>query len=68
TMSKRVIRSILDAMTCLTPSPKKQKKGKTGSDDEEMYLPQNDSLTTNNKFQSAKNSEVRLGDIYTGKT
>lgn len=62
TMSKIIIRGIMHAMTCLTPSPKKQKKEKNDGEDEKVNLPRNDALTADaaDEPRFAKKTEVRL--------
>jgi len=58
-MSKKVIRGILDSITCFTPSPRKRKKERL--DNEETNLPRNDSLIdADSKIQSAKRAKVRF--------
>jgi len=61
-MSKMIIRGIRHAITCLTPSPKKQKKEKNDSEDEKVNLPRNDALIADaaDEPRFAKKTEVRL--------
>ncbi|KYN04866.1 hypothetical protein ALC62_04250 [Cyphomyrmex costatus] len=61
TMSKKIIRGIMHAITCLTPSPKKQKKEKNDSEDEKVNLPRNDALIANavDEPRFANKTEVR---------
>lgn len=60
TMSKKIIRGFMNAMTCLTPSPKKRKREEDDSGDEKVNLPRNDTLIANTEDEprSAKKTEV----------
>ncbi|XP_072757370.1 uncharacterized protein [Anoplolepis gracilipes] len=64
-MSKKIIRGIIDAMTCLTPSPKKRKREENDSGDEKMNLPRNDMLIADveEKLCSAEKNEEMIASL-----
>lgn len=59
-MSKKIIRGIMNAMTCLTPSPKKRKREENDSRDEKMNLPRNDTLIADVEEKLCSAEKVRL--------
>ncbi|XP_077276218.1 uncharacterized protein LOC143905014 isoform X2 [Temnothorax americanus] len=56
-MSKKIIRGIMNAMTCLTPSPKKRKRKRDDSGDERAILPRNDASIADIEPRAAKETE-----------
>ncbi|KYM77319.1 hypothetical protein ALC53_12300 [Atta colombica] len=60
-----IIRGIRHAITCLTPSPKKQKKEKNDSEDMKVNLPRNDALIADaaDEPRFAKKTENDVPDL-----